>query len=417
MEVYCKTCDKILGSISDEKVPPNVVGQTTCKLCGTKIRLFRKVGPPPGTSTSAAVNGTTPQGTLLKPEFSGNASEYFRIWIVNTFLTIVTLGIYGAWAKVRTRRYFYAHTKLGGHPFDYLADPKAILKGNLIVGGGLILYSAADFVHIYVKLGMAALIGIVFPFLIYKSLRFYAHNSAFRNIRFSFGGSLKESYITYLLIPLLLPLTFGLISPYWMYRRKGYFFNNFAFGTTGSAFSGQAGSFYRIYAVALLMTLLVGAGAVALFFGLGAGSLLAALMANAKIASQTLPADGIGKAIFVGIATGYLSILFVATLIQQYLFVRLTNYCWHHAKIGKIVFKSSLEVKKLVWIRMTNILAILFSVGLLMPWAKVRRTRYILDNLAIEAGCSLNEFTAAMEGKEAAFGDAATDFFDFEIGL
>ncbi len=26
--------------------------------------------------------------------FSGNASEYFKIWIVNTALTVVTLGIY-----------------------------------------------------------------------------------------------------------------------------------------------------------------------------------------------------------------------------------------------------------------------------------------------------------------------------------
>ena len=33
--------------------------------------------------------------------FVGTGSEYFRIWIVNLLLTIVTLGIYSAWAKVR----------------------------------------------------------------------------------------------------------------------------------------------------------------------------------------------------------------------------------------------------------------------------------------------------------------------------
>ncbi|PON14444.1 hypothetical protein C2W62_29035, partial [Candidatus Entotheonella serta] len=42
----------------------------------------------------------------------------------------ITLGIYNAWAKVRTRQYFYAHTLLDGHAFDYLANPIAILKGN-----------------------------------------------------------------------------------------------------------------------------------------------------------------------------------------------------------------------------------------------------------------------------------------------
>ena len=37
----------------------------------------------------------------LPLEFRGNGYEYFRIWIVNILLTIMTLGIYSAWAKVR----------------------------------------------------------------------------------------------------------------------------------------------------------------------------------------------------------------------------------------------------------------------------------------------------------------------------
>ena len=42
--------------------------------------------------------------------FTGNASEYFGIWIVNLLLSIVTFGIYTAWAKVRRLRYFYGNT-------------------------------------------------------------------------------------------------------------------------------------------------------------------------------------------------------------------------------------------------------------------------------------------------------------------
>ncbi|MED5348372.1 MAG: DUF898 family protein, partial [Pseudomonadota bacterium] len=40
-------------------------------------------------------------------QFHGEGGEFFRIWIVNLVLSIVTLGIYSAWAKVRTKRYFY----------------------------------------------------------------------------------------------------------------------------------------------------------------------------------------------------------------------------------------------------------------------------------------------------------------------
>lgn len=43
-------------------------------------------------------------------EFHGTAKEYFGIWIVNVLLSIITLGVYGAWAKVRDRKYFYGNT-------------------------------------------------------------------------------------------------------------------------------------------------------------------------------------------------------------------------------------------------------------------------------------------------------------------
>jgi uncharacterized membrane protein YjgN (DUF898 family) len=39
--------------------------------------------------------------------FTGRGGEYFGVWIVNLLLTIVTLGIYSPWAKVRRLQYFY----------------------------------------------------------------------------------------------------------------------------------------------------------------------------------------------------------------------------------------------------------------------------------------------------------------------
>ena len=66
-------------------------------------------------------------------QFTGTASEYFRIWIVNLALTIVTLGIYSAWAKVRTHRYFFAHTRVADAHFEYTGNPMAILRGRVIM--------------------------------------------------------------------------------------------------------------------------------------------------------------------------------------------------------------------------------------------------------------------------------------------
>jgi hypothetical protein len=62
----------------------------------------------------------------LPLRFHGSALEYFKIWIVNLCLTLLTLGIFSAWAKVRKKRYFYSHTTVDGTPFQYLGQPGTI---------------------------------------------------------------------------------------------------------------------------------------------------------------------------------------------------------------------------------------------------------------------------------------------------
>jgi uncharacterized membrane protein YjgN (DUF898 family) len=42
-------------------------------------------------------------------QFTGSGSAYFRIWVVNLLLTVVTLGLYHPWAKVRKLQYFYGN--------------------------------------------------------------------------------------------------------------------------------------------------------------------------------------------------------------------------------------------------------------------------------------------------------------------
>ena len=70
--------------------------------------------------------------------FTGSGWEYFRIWVTNTALTLLTLGVFSAWATVRTRRYLYGNTWLGDSAFNYTARPWTILIGRIIVVGLLI---------------------------------------------------------------------------------------------------------------------------------------------------------------------------------------------------------------------------------------------------------------------------------------
>ncbi len=340
-------------------------------------------------------------------QFTGTGQQFFRIWIVNLFLTIITLGIYAAWAKVRTRQYFYSHTSCGGEPFDYLADPMIILRGNLIIGGGFLLYMLTNAFTPLVSSLVALAFALLFPLLVFKSLRFYARNSAYRNIRFHFLGTVGESYITYLLLPFLMPFTLGLIFPYWAYRRKKYFFDNFAFGNQGNAFTATPVDFYRIYLKAFVIIVLP----VAVVF------VLLVVVGGMAMGMNGAAMEGMAGGLVALVGVVYLGFFLAIIFAQQYVYAKVTNYCWRSSSLGAVNFRSSLDAGRLMWIRVTNIMALVLSAGLLFPWTKVRQSKYILENLTVITSQGLDAFGAGEQDAENALGEAAMDFFDLEVGL
>jgi len=88
-------------------------------------------------------------------------------------------------------------------------------------------------------------------------VKFYTHNSAYRNIRFYFDGTLWESYQLFLLLPILIPLSLGLYFPNWVFLKKRWFFDNTAFGATFNEFEGKAKTFYKTYIFAFFQMLFV----------------------------------------------------------------------------------------------------------------------------------------------------------------
>lgn len=130
--------------------------------------------------------------------FRGKAREYFGIWVVNVLLSIITFGIYSAWAKVRRLRYFYGNTWLDGHNFEYHAKPKQILIGRLVVTGLLIGYNIL--LHISPAFSVLALaVMFLFPWIVNKSIAFHARMTSYRNVRFGFEGSYWRAFRVFLL--------------------------------------------------------------------------------------------------------------------------------------------------------------------------------------------------------------------------
>lgn len=321
-------------------------------------------------------------------EFHGQAFEYFKIWIVNIFLTIITLGIYSAWAKVRNKQYFYGNTIIDGSSFSYTAKPISILKGRVIAVGLFAIYSIASELSPMVGLAMMLIFLPIMPWLIIRSLAFNARNSLYRNIRFDFKGNYGEALGTFLLWPLLIIVTAGLILPYIWYKQNRFIIGHSAFGTTDFEYHAGPKDFFRIFLIALGG--LLGAGL--LVFGL-----------YALLGQET--------AIMVG---GLIMILVYVTLFG-YFTASIANLNFNSTTLREHYFTSTLQAKQVAWLYFTNTLAITLSIGLMIPWAQVRMARYRAECLQLEVAGSLDNFIAVEQKNVSALGDQIGEVFDIEM--
>jgi len=347
--------------------------------------------PPVGDAESAAAAPAMPATPAsvapreLAFEFTGNGFEFFRIWIVNLLLSIVTLGIYSAWAKARTQRYFYGNTRSDGTSFEYLADPLNILKGRVAGFALLLLYTLANqFVPL---LGAVLMLGFlaIFPWIMVRGLAFRNHNSAWRGVRFGFDGRLAEAYRVFLLWPLLGALTVGLLFPYAMYRQQQFIIGNSRYGVEPFQFGARPGGFYMI-ALAVL--------------GAAVGGFLLSMLLGA-IFPPLSP---------LAIVAAYPVILALSN-------VMLTNLRYNNTTLGVHALQADYRLGSYAKLMLTNTLAIVLTLGLFYPWAKVRNARYAAGHISLVADGDLGEFAAAQREQVSALGGEIGDVFDVDLGI
>jgi uncharacterized membrane protein YjgN (DUF898 family) len=179
--------------------------------------------------------------------FTGRAGEYFGIWIVNLLLSIVTLGIYSAWAKVRRIKYFYNNTLIDGVGFDYHASPIAILKGRIVAVILFVLYQVlAGFSPIAAVILLIAFL-FALPWIVIRGLTFNARNSSHRGLRFDFDGSYLQAALAFLVYPVLVVITLGLALPFVAQRVNQFAFNHHKFGLSRFQMQALVKDFYMVY--------------------------------------------------------------------------------------------------------------------------------------------------------------------------
>ncbi|HEX9023278.1 MAG TPA: DUF898 family protein [Geobacteraceae bacterium] len=378
-----------------ESLAPSTDGQGISGSQGTD--------PSPGPATPGP-RAARPQ--TLTFSFMGNGREYFGIWIVNTLLKIVTLGFYSAWAKVRMRRYFYGSATLAGEPFDYLANPLALFKGWIIGATAFLLYMIASRLSPVMSMIVGLVIFIAVPWLVVRSRMFNARNSAHRNIRFSFRPNYEGAYLVFMGLPLLAPFTLGFIMPYAIYRQKRFLVENSSYGTTPFTFHAMAKDYYFLF----LRVTLGALGLLALFFAIF--YLAAGGSAGIWGAMTAKPPAGAKHLALLPMLFFFLFYFYLATYVQT----ALANLTWSGTAVGDCRFKSSLRVRDMVWLYLSNAAAIACTLGLFIPWAMVRMARYRFQRLEVAAHEGVDGFIATARSEEVgATGEEIGDIFGVNV--
>ncbi len=127
--------------------------------------------------------------------FTGVGAEYFRVWVVNVLLSIVTLSLYTPWARRRTAQYFYGHTFLAHSPLEFVAEIRRMVFGFLVYFSLYAAYELASYTE--QKMATTLLAGgfaVLTPFVWGSAMRFRYRATRWRGIRLAFVASSKDKH-------------------------------------------------------------------------------------------------------------------------------------------------------------------------------------------------------------------------------
>jgi len=385
------------------------------------------VAAPPRSEAAAA----TPQAHRLALRFGGSGSEYFRIWIVNLLLIVVTIGLYYPFAKVRRLRYFYGNTTLGGDEFDFHGNPWKMLRGFVLMAALGGSYALASRSSPWAALVALLLMAAIWPALFRASMQFRLSNISWRGLRFQFHGSTAGAYRALIPAQIALLLYLGgvaffndslrdvagppaqrelpmaawvmfagmglltVLAPWFWWLIKRYQHGHYGLGPLRTQFVGGAGAFYGVLLKAAGLTLL----------------LMVPLIALSVAAALT-------RSVIAATVSAMLCYLAALVLAGSFTTARLQNLVWARTRGRGLRFDSHVRVAALAKLTAKNWLLIALTLGLYLPFARVARAKLLIESVTVSTLHPPAALTAALRGMGGdAAGDASADLLGFDIGL
>lgn len=389
-------------------------------------------------------------------EFTGSGGEYFRVWIVNVLLGIVTLGFYTPWARRRTAMYFYGHSMVAHSPLEFTAQQRKMVVGFVLLVLISIAYQIAaetgqDLAVALMLLGGATLS----PYIWASAMRFRLGATRWRGLRLQFAASWKEVYLAswpvfalalvwmamFFGMQFLSPelaqlldepavkgearprpeftpamgglLVLGLILSVLCFIRLEYNYKSLLvlrarLGTEHGRWKPVYMDFVKVWlatvAVFLLCALLIW--------------LVITAVATSSIAMLIMGQGGAKGNILWIIAIvilgfiGFFFLLFLASApARAYREARMFQLLWNNIGVSQIArFKCNLRAGRFVRLRLKNMVLTLLTLGFYRPFARVSEYRMKLESVTLHIKGGADQVAGVLtRQQEGGLGDALAD--------
>ena len=386
-------------------------------------------------------------------EFTGSGGEYFRVWIVNVLLSIITLGIYTPWARRRTAQYFYGHTLVAGSPLEFTAQQRRMVVGFVLLMLLTIAYQLAVNTGQDTAVALFLLGGAVLaPFIWASAMRFRLGATRWRGLRLQFTASWKEVYIAswpvfalalvwlgvFYGIQMLSPeiaqvleavededaqqalprftpamgglLLLGVVLSVLCVIRLEYNYKSlFVLRAQVGAERGRWKPVYMDFVWVWLATVAV------FLLGLIVVAVLTAILAGGSFALLAGKGPGLGLwmvlLIFAAVVGGFFLLLLLSAPARAYREARMFRLMWDNIGVSQVArFKCSLSTGGYVWLRIKNLLLTLLTLGFYRPFARVSEYRMKLESVTLHVKGGVEQVAGVMvRQQQGALGDALAD--------
>lgn len=334
---------------------------------------------------------------LNSVRFTGNGFEYFKLCLANFFLSVITLGIFSAWATVRNKQYLYGHTSADDHAFQYHAKPIQVLKGRLIAIALLVIYIFINSISPAIGTLLALILLGFIPLIIARSIRFKFRMTSYRNVRFNFSGNANQAFLVFILYPFLSLFTLYLIFPLILKKQNEYVFGNIQYASEQFSTELKTSVFFKVSAIVLGVSVVLIAAPIAFIF-------LSGVLSGATMNPFL-------------IFLAYIPILFASAINMAIYQALIWKHITQNTTLSKLVkFNSNLTIVGLLKLYAVNFLMVVFTLGIATPWVAIRNQRYFCEHTQVAMTPAIESVISKKVEEDSALGDETANAFDLDAG-